>query len=38
LEIVSIPLDQLGVRVGSLADSALGIIAALDQLLARAWK
>ena len=38
LEIVSIPLDQLGVRVGSLADSAQEIIAALDELLTRAWK
>jgi toxin CcdB len=38
LEIVSIRLDQLGVRVGSLADSAQAIVAALDELLTRAWK
>jgi toxin CcdB len=38
LEIVSIPVDQLGVQVGSLDDSAQEIIAALDELLTRAWK
>lgn len=38
LEIVSIPLDRLGARVGSLADSDQEIIAALDELLTRAWK
>jgi toxin CcdB len=38
LEIVSIPLDQLGARAGSLAESGQEIIAALDELLTRAWK
>lgn len=38
LEIVSIPVDQLGEVIGSLrADSQL-IVAALDELLMRAWK
>jgi toxin CcdB len=38
LEIVSVPVDQLGEKVGSLgADSQL-IVAALDELLTRAWK
>lgn len=38
LEIVSVPLDQLGARVGSLAESGQEVIAALDELLSRAWK
>jgi toxin CcdB len=38
LEIVSIPLDRLGARVASLAGSGQAIIAALDELLTRAWK
>lgn len=38
LEIVSIPLDQLGVRAGSLVEHAQEIIAALDVLITRAWK
>ena len=38
LEMVSMPLDRLGVQAGSLADSAQEIIAALDELLTRAWK
>jgi hypothetical protein len=38
LEIVSIPVDQLGERVGSLAADAEAIVSALDELLARAWK
>ena len=38
LEIVSIPVDQLGARVGSLAESGQEVIAALDELLTRAWK
>ncbi len=38
LEIVSIPLDQLGERVGSLSDDSQLIVAALDELLTRAWK
>lgn len=38
LEIVSVPLDQLGPVVGSLQDDGQQIVAALDELLARAWK
>jgi toxin CcdB len=38
LEIVSIPVDQLGPVVGSLSDDSQLIVAALDELLARAWK
>jgi toxin CcdB len=38
LEIVSVPLDQLGDVVGSLSDESQSIVAALDELLARAWK
>jgi toxin CcdB len=38
LEIVSIAVDQLGELVGSLSDESQVIIAALDELLSRAWK
>jgi toxin CcdB len=38
LEIVSIPVDQLGEIVGSLSDDSQLIVAALDVLLTRAWK
>jgi toxin CcdB len=38
LEIVSIPVDQLGARIGSLADQGQQIITALDELFSRAWK
>lgn len=38
LEIVSIPLDQLGEMVGSLSDDSQLIVAALDELLTCAWK
>lgn len=38
LEIVSIPTEQLGARVGSLVDDAEQIIAALDELLTQVWK
>ena len=38
LEIVSIPIDQLGEVVGSLGDDSQLIVAALDELLSRAWK
>jgi toxin CcdB len=38
LEIVSIPIEQLGDLVGSLSDEGQSIIAALDELLSRAWK
>jgi toxin CcdB len=38
LEIVSIPVDQLGEVVGSLSGDSQLIVAALDELLAGAWK
>jgi toxin CcdB len=38
LEIASIPLDQLGAWAGSLIDHAQEIIAALDELITRAWE
>ncbi|HWJ34122.1 MAG TPA: CcdB family protein [Steroidobacteraceae bacterium] len=38
LEIVSIPVDQLGARVESLSSEGSQIIAALDELLTQAWK
>ena len=38
LEIVSVPVDQLGELVGSLSDESQLIVAALDELLTRAWK
>lgn len=38
LEIVSVPVDQLGETVGSLSDESQSIIAAMDELLTRAWK
>jgi toxin CcdB len=38
LEIVSVPVDQLGEIVGSLSDESQLIVAALDELLTRAWK
>jgi toxin CcdB len=38
LEIVSVPVDQLGKIVGSLSDESQLVIAALDELLTRAWK
>ena len=38
LEIVSVPVDQLGEIVGSLGDQSQSIVAALDELLTRAWK
>jgi toxin CcdB len=38
LEIVSVPVDQLGEVVGSLSDHSQLIVAALDELLTRAWK
>jgi toxin CcdB len=38
LEIVSIPVDKLGVLVGSLSDQSQQIVAALDELFTRAWK
>jgi toxin CcdB len=38
LEIVSIPVDQLGEMVGSLSNDGQLIVAALDELPTRAWK
>jgi toxin CcdB len=38
LEIVSIPVNQLGTLVGSLSDQSQLIVAALDELLTRVWK
>lgn len=38
LDLVSMPVDQLGERVGSLADAAETIVGALDEVLTRAWK
>ncbi|HEX4023158.1 MAG TPA: CcdB family protein [Steroidobacteraceae bacterium] len=38
LEIVSVPVDQLGEIVGSLGEESQLIVAALDELLTRAWK
>jgi toxin CcdB len=38
LEIVSVPVGQLGTKVGSLDAQGQQIIAALDELLSRAWK
>ena len=38
LEIVLFPLEQLGDVVGSLSEEGRQIIAALDELLSRAWK
>lgn len=38
LEIVSVPVEQLGELVGTLIDESQQIVAALDELLSRAWK
>jgi toxin CcdB len=38
LEIVSVPVGQLGTKVGSLGAEGQQIIAALDELLSRTWK
>ena len=38
LELVSVPVDQLGEVVGTLKEEGQSIVAALDELLARAWK
>lgn len=37
LDMVSVALDQLGERVGSLADEGAAIADALDELLTRSW-
>jgi hypothetical protein len=36
--ILSVPADQLGAKVGSLADSGQEIVGALDELFSRAWE
>jgi toxin CcdB len=38
LEMVSIPVDKLGALVASLSEQSQLIVAALDELLTRAWK
>jgi len=38
LEIVSVPIDQLGPKVASLGADGQQIIAAVDELLSRAWR
>jgi toxin CcdB len=38
LEMVSVPADQLGAPVSSLASESQAIIGALDELFSRAWK
>ncbi|MEY2852952.1 MAG: hypothetical protein RL030_84 [Pseudomonadota bacterium] len=38
LEMVSVPVDQLGPSIGSLANDGQVIIGALDELFSRAWK
>jgi toxin CcdB len=38
LEMVSVPSELLGAKVGSLADADQLIINALDELFSRAWK
>ena len=38
LEMVSIPVNQLGALVGSLSEQSQRIVAALDELFTRAWK
>jgi toxin CcdB len=38
LEIVSIPVNQLGRLVGNLSNQSQLIVAALDELFTRAWK
>jgi toxin CcdB len=38
LEMVSVPVDQLGKVVDSLSDQSQLIVGALDELLSRAWK
>jgi len=38
LDLVSMPVDQLGECVDSLADSAEAIVAALDEVFTRAWR
>jgi toxin CcdB len=38
LDMVSVALDQLGARVGSLAENGQEIADALDELLRRSWR
>jgi len=37
LDMVSVPVDQLGPRVGSLTEHGQSICDALDELLTRSW-
>jgi toxin CcdB len=37
LDVVSVPLEALGERVGSLAEAGDTIVAAMDEVLSRAW-
>jgi toxin CcdB len=37
LDIVSVPMDQLGERIGSLAQSGDVIVKALDEVFTRVW-
>ena len=37
LEIVSVPVEKLGTKIGSLASDGDAILSALDELLTRAW-
>jgi toxin CcdB len=37
LDVASVPLEALGERVASLADSGDTIVAAMDEVLTRAW-
>jgi toxin CcdB len=38
LDLTSVPVEQLGECVGSLAESADAIVAALDEVLTRVWR
>lgn len=38
LEIVSVAIEQLGVKIGSLEEDGNLVTAALDELLTQAWK
>jgi toxin CcdB len=37
LDIVSVPLDALGPKVGSLVEEGDSVVAALDEVFSRAW-
>lgn len=38
LEIVSVPVSNLGAKIGSLAGSSQEIVGALDELFSQAWR